>query len=83
MKKPIGEVSERLKILEEIFQIEQELNDNLVEIKELERFIKKVCDTYEDMEEPLSKIENLNEINEELNNELEELFSNLKNQLNL
>ena len=77
MKKPIDEVSERLSLIEEISQIESEINDNLLTIKELEQFIKKVCDTFEDMEEPMSEIESLKEINDELDCEIENLLSKL------
>jgi len=77
MKKPIDEVSERLSLIEEISQIESEKNDNLLAIKELEQFIKKVCDTFEDMEEPMSEIESLKEINDELDCEIENLLSKL------
>jgi len=77
MKKPIDEVSERLSLIEEISQIEREKNDNLLRIEELEQFIKKACDTFEDMEEPMSEIESLKEINDELDCEIENLLSKL------
>lgn len=50
----------------EILEFELEHQQNLTEIEELERFIENVCDSEEDEEEPLSKIEDLKEMNEEL-----------------
>tara|TARA_R110000737_G_scaffold27522_2_gene46192 strand:- start:299 stop:508 length:210 start_codon:yes stop_codon:yes gene_type:complete len=50
----------------EILEFELEHQQNLTAIEELERFIKNVCDSEEDEEEPLSKIEELKEMNEEL-----------------
>tara|TARA_B110000046_G_scaffold27224_1_gene27533 strand:- start:461 stop:673 length:213 start_codon:yes stop_codon:yes gene_type:complete len=50
----------------EILEFELEHQQNLTEIEELERFIENVCDSEEDEEEPLSKIEELKEMNEEL-----------------
>ena len=47
-----------------------EHQQNLTEIEELERFIENVCDSEEDEEEPLSKIEELKEMNEELEQKL-------------
>ena len=54
----------------EILEFELEHQQNLTEIEELERFIENVCDSEEDEEEPLSKIEELKEMNEELEQKL-------------
>jgi hypothetical protein len=63
--------------LERIIGLENEVNENLIQIDDLHRFIENMCDSEEDEEEPLSKIEELLEQNEELNDEITEFYEKL------
>ena len=73
----IRTIKERISDIEHISQIEEVVKNNLYEIDDLYRFIENVCDTEEDEEEPLSKIEELLEENEQLNEEITEFYENL------
>ena len=77
IKRSIETIKERISEIEHISQLEEEVNNNLTEIDDLHRFIEKCCDTEEDEEEPLSKIEELLEKNEQLNEEITEFYENL------
>ena len=77
IERSIRTIKERISDIENISQIEEEIKNNLSEIDDLYRFIDKVCDTDEDKEEPLSKIEELLEENEELNDEISEFYKNV------
>tara|TARA_R110000868_G_scaffold411041_1_gene701502 strand:+ start:3918 stop:4151 length:234 start_codon:yes stop_codon:yes gene_type:complete len=60
--------------LERIIGLENEVNENLIQIDDLHRFIENVCDTEEDIHEPYNKINELMEENEELNDEITEFY---------
>jgi DNA repair ATPase RecN len=77
IEQSIRTIKERISDIEHISQIEEVVKNNLYEIDDLYRFIENVCDTEEDEEEPLSKIEELLEVNEQLNDEITEFYENL------
>ena len=72
-------VKERISEIEENSERENEVKENLKRIEELEEFIRNVCDSSEDSEEPLSQIEVLLEDNDYLNEEITKFYENLKN----
>jgi len=77
IQQSIRTIKERISDIEHIYQIEEIVKNNLSEIDDLNRFIENVCDTEEDEGEPLSKIEELLEENEQLNDEITEFYENL------
>lgn len=79
IEQSIRTMKERISEIEYILQIEEEVRNNLSEIDDLYRFIENVCDTEEDKEEPLCRIDDLLEQNEELNEEISEFYQNLNN----
>jgi hypothetical protein len=79
IEQSINTIKERISDIEYISQIEEVIKNNLSEIDDLYRFIENVCDTEEDEEEPLCRIDDLLEQNEELNNEITEFYENLNN----
>lgn len=77
IKCSIQTIKERIGEIEYISQLEEEVNNNLTEIDDLERFIEKVCDTDEDIQEPYNRINDLMDKNDELNEEITEFYENL------
>ena len=75
----IMSVKDRIGEIKDNDEREEEVKENLKRIEKLEEFIRNMCDTDEDKEEPLSKIEELLEENDELNDEITEFYENLKN----
>lgn len=72
-------VKDRIREIKDNDERENEVKENLKQIEELEEFIRNVCDSSEDTEEPLSKIEELLEDNNYLNEEITKFYENLKN----
>ncbi|MDA8641659.1 hypothetical protein N9L37_04795 [Flavobacteriaceae bacterium] len=70
-------VKERIGEIKDNDEREEEVKENLKRIEKLEEFIRNMCDTDEDKEEPLSKIEELLEENDELNEQITEFYDNL------
>lgn len=73
----IGTIKERISEIEHISQLEEEVKNNWSEIDDLQRFIVNCCDSDEDREEPLSKVRDLIDNIEELNEEITEFYKNL------
>ena len=72
-------VKERIGEIKDNDEREEEVKENLKRIEKLEEFIRNVCDSSEDSEEPLSQIEVLLEDNDYLNEEITKFYENLKN----
>lgn len=73
----IGTIKERISEIEHISLLEEEVKNNWSEIDDLQRFIVNCCDSDEDREEPLSKVRDLIDNIEELNEEITEFYENL------
>ena len=73
----IGTIKERISEIEHISKLEEEVKNNWSEIDDLQRFIVNCCDSDEDREEPLSKVRDLIDNIEELNEEITEFYENL------
>jgi hypothetical protein len=77
IERGIISIKERISEIQDNYDGEDEIKENLKKIEELEYFIENVCDTDEDKEDPISKIEELLEENEELNEEITKFYENL------
>lgn len=79
IQQSIGTIKDRIGEIELNSEREEEVDNNLTEIKELERFIENVCDTDEDIHEPYNKINDLMGENDELYEEITKFYENIKN----
>lgn len=77
IQQSIGTIKDRIGEIELNSEREEEVKENLQQIEELERFIRNMCESSEDSEEPISKIEELLEDNNELNEEITVFYENL------
>ena len=77
IQQSIGTIKDRIGEIELNSEREEEVKKNLQQIEELERFIRNMCESSEDSEEPISKIEELLEDNNELNEEITVFYENL------